>query len=712
MDDIATAPASPVSQPSLLEQAALYGTLREWFKLDQSHSAEWRAQAVKDFDFGVGRQWETTDEAALLDAGRPVITFNRALSIIKAVSGIEINTRHDTVYLPRGVEPGQVKANEILTGASQWMADSSDAADEQSEAFGDALICGMGWTAPDIGYEEEPTGAYEERKVDPIEMYWDRAARSKNVADARRVFRVKKFALEEARDFAAQRGAKLNDEDLNATWAVGAANETDEPRDYEQRKLREENTVEFDPRAEVYIVHAQWIEREPYWRVSDVTTGRMLELSGEQWEQYSALAKEHGLQHKAVKQFRRVYKQAYLGGQIIGEVTPCPAKDRFTYQCITGERDRNKGTWFGLVRLMRDPQMWANKWLSQTLHILNSTAKGGILAETDAFKDPVTAQETYAQPDAITWVNPGAIQKGKIMQKPGGGIPAAYVNLLEFAISSIRDVTGINMELLGLRDANQPGVLEAQRKQAAMTILATMFDSLKRFRKNVGRVRLRYIQIFLADGRLIRVIGRDGMQMVPLLKQAVQGEYEVVIEDAPTSPNSKEDTWNAIGQMLPFFRGLMTPEVALTILEYSPLPSKLVDALKALATKPDPMAGAQEANAKADIDGKRAKAEKDRADAEATRTSSLIELLTAGIAAAQPAAAGAVANINSPEPWKVQRLTFDEPQAGGPMAMPSLPLPPQPGMGPTPEEIDARRSMPPPMDADPAAALATIMQPA
>jgi hypothetical protein len=36
----------------------------------------------------------------------------------------------------------------------------------------------------------------------------------------------------------------------------------------------------------------------------------------------------------------------------------------------------------------------------------------------------------------------------------------------QFAISSIRDVTGVNLELLGLRDANQPGMLEAQRKQA------------------------------------------------------------------------------------------------------------------------------------------------------------------------------------------------------------------------------------------------------
>jgi hypothetical protein len=651
----------PVSEPSKLDAEALYICLKDWFASDMAHSAEWRTQAKSDFGFAAGDQWSTEDKAALEEQRRPVITFNRALSIIKAVAGIEINGRHDTVYLPRGTSPGVVKANELLTAASQWMGDGCDAEDEQSEAFQNALVCGMGWTESRISYDEDPDGMYVEAAVDPLEMYWDRASRSKNLTDARRVFRVRKFTIDEARDFAKSLGADVFDDDLDAVWAVGK--DGDPLRSVEERRLRVENSSGFSDKLSVHIVHAQWTERKPVYRVADPATGQVLELDEERFGEYQGLAQQHGLQYSHVRQTRIVRKQAFLGNIILGEVTECPGKDRFTFQCITGERDRNKGTWFGLVRLMRDPQMWANKWLSQTLHILNTTAKGGILAESDAFQNQREAQDTYAQPDAITWTAKDAIQKGKIIPKPGAVLPTGYVNLLELAISSIRDVTGINLELLGMRDANQPGVLEAQRKQAAMTILATMFDSLRRFRKQVGRVRLAFIQQFLADGRLIRIMGEDGVQQaVPLLKDQTLGDYEVIIEDAPTSPNQKQETWQFLLQLMPMFKGMMTPETAVLMLEYSPLPSKLVDQFKQMVEKAQQPGEEQQMQQQLQIAGAKAQINKDDASADASRAKAILDLANAVGSVMQADAARVQASV-------VEGLPQAAPQAAQPMPM-------------------------------------------
>jgi hypothetical protein len=577
----------PPQQPSEMDETVLYSLLRDQFEIDSAHSMKWRTQARDEFDFVANEQWKPADKSELEDSGRVAITFNRTLSIIKSVAGIEINGRHETNYLPRDVSTDSAEVSEMLTEASNWMSDGCDAEDEQSDAFQDCCICGMGWTETRIDFEEDPEGMYVEQRVDPLEMVWDGSSRAKNLTDARRVWRVRKMLLSEARE----RFPGVPDIDLDASWArrMGAA--ADPAKPIEDRLKREENLkFDYDPKTEVHIVQVQWWERETYWRVIDPSdpSSEPLELAPFEYERLAERYKILGRQIIALELRRRVYKQSFLGGAILNGVKPAPVQDRFTFQCITGERDRNKGTWFGLVRLMHDPQMWANKWLSQSLHILNSTAKGGILAEEDAFPDQREAEETYAQPDAITWVREGAIAKNKIMEKPGGALPTAYSNLLQFAITSIRDVVGINLELLGMRDATQPGILEAQRKQAAMTILATLFDSLRRFRKQIGRIRLFFIQNYLSDGRWIRINGPEGHRFIQLMRDKTLGRFDVIVDDAPTSPNQKEKSWQIIQMMLPAIRDILTPEIVVMILEYSPLPPKLVNSLKEMMKNPDP----------------------------------------------------------------------------------------------------------------------------
>ena len=658
-----------------LDDVELFRRLKEFFKACEDHSRDWRNEAREDYAFVAGDQWSKKDRSYLEEQGRVPITFNRTVSIVKAVCGLEINSRHETVYLPRGTTPGEVKVNEILSSASQWMADGADAEDEQSSAFQSAVICGMGWTEARIDYDIEPDGCYVEDHIDPLEMYWDKSARKKNLVDARHMFRVRKMSFSEAKELFPDE----DEVDLDAPWAIGGT-ETNEPKPIEQRRRKLDPAEGPEHEDEVHIVHAQWYEKQPYWRVSNPANpdkNAVEEVSEDEYPLLKERAEAQGLQLKAVKQVKRVYKQAFLGSKILGEVMEGPAGDRFSWGCITGELDRNKGTFYGLVRVMKDPQRMANKWMSQITHILNSTSKGGIIAEDDAFKDQRAAQETYAMPDAITWAAKGAISKGKIMQKPGGGVAQPYIGLMEFAISSIRDASGVNLELLGMRDANQPGVLEAQRKQAGMTILATLFDSLRRFRKQIGRVRLHYIQNYLSDGRLIRIAKDDGTtEMIPLIRDEILGQYEVIVEDAPTSPNSKEQTWATLQQVLPAFKELLTPEAVITVLEYSPLPSKLIGAFKDMASKPNPEAETAKKIAQAveqiKMDREAAAAEKDRATAESTRVGSIIDLATAGVQAAQMGLLGATTNIMSPEPWA---------NNGGPLldlqAMPQQPMIPQ-----------------------------------
>lgn len=622
---------SDEARASTLEAEAQLRVFKGWFKSDSQHSSNWRKEAKDDFDFVANDQWSPTDRSALEDQNRPVITFNRTLTIIKAVAGIEINGRHEISYLPRNNEDAAV--NETLSGASKWMADNCDGEDEESEAFQHALVCGMGWAEERLDFETDQDGKYIEECIDPLEMYWDHTAKKKNLVDARRLWRVRTMPLGEAQALFPD----ANRYELDASWAAGMDSGTPD-KTREEKWRRDENVSGTDLDAvEVTLVHVQWWEREVYWLVADPSSGTKHELPDEQFKILQKRAKQIGLPIASAKMTKRAYKQAFVGAKIL-ESSPAPITDRFSWTCITGEQHKNKRTWFGLIKIMRDPQMWANKWLSQSLHILNTTAKGGILAEKDAFDDQRQAEETYAKPDAITWMAKGALasQGGqKVMPKPGGTFPQGHMELMTFAITALRDVTGINLELLGLKDVNQPGILEAQRKQAGMTILATMFDSLRRFRKIIGRNRLYFIQNFLNDGRLIRIVGPDGAKVVPLLRDKTIGNYDVVVDDTPNSPNQKDKNWQIIIQIMPAFKDqlVQNPELLVVLLEYSPLPSKVIEAIKKMLNAPKPEEQRQkqlsEQTIQSEIERNVAAAMKDRATAEKTKADVVIDIAEA-----------------------------------------------------------------------------------
>jgi hypothetical protein len=129
------------------------------------------------------------------------------------------------------------------------------------------------------------------------------------------------------------------------------------------------------------------------------------------------------------------------------------------------------------------------------------------------------------------------------------------------------------------------------RKQAGMTVLATIFDSLRGFLKIIGRKRLFFIQTRVPDGTMVRVAGAEYTGVVQVTKDKTTGTYDVVVDDAPTSPNMKEANWAVMQPLLTIFKDQLSanPELLLLALEYSPLPTPFVDAMKkAMAQKTDP----------------------------------------------------------------------------------------------------------------------------
>lgn len=540
---------------------------------------DWRIEAEKAFDYVAGEQWDEEDQMEMERLGKPFITFNRTEIFVSAVTGLEALNRNEVRYVPRKTGDDTQQAD-IWTAAAEYVNDDCDAEVHHSTAFRDLVICGMGWTDTKMNYETNPDGDVEVEWKDPRTMYWDGRANQRNLRDARWVMSIFPMSYEEVKQTWPHKLPEIAfGRAFDPNWEPA-----NEPHHANFAWMYENDQSRQSPREgeDVWVAQYQWYEREMFYRVQ--FRDGVKDFPVAQWERYVEQVPALAEMRKVGPFAKRHYKQAMIAGLTVLEETDLPSED-FTLQCMTGKHDRNANVWYGIVRPLSDPQDWVNKLYSQILHIINTNAKGGLLAEKDAFDSIAKAEEDWASSDAITWVKPNALKEGKIMPKPEAQYPVGLDRLLQFAMSMFQDVTGANLELLGLAEKVQPGVLEAQRKQAGMTILSWCFDSLRAYRKRHGRVLATFIREFIADGRLIRIVGREGMQYVPLMQDKLAMEYDIIVTESPQSTNERERTFAVLMQLLPLMieAGYQVPP---DLADYMPLPASLIDALKEGANDP------------------------------------------------------------------------------------------------------------------------------
>lgn len=537
-----------------------------WFKSSREGLSSYRASIREDYDFYAGRQWDAADEQFLQENKRPIITFNRIGPTIDAVTGSERFNRQAIRYLPRTLDDGPL--NEMITNVAQWVRDRSDAEDEESEAFQDCLITGIGFTDTWLDIDDDPDGQIRIQRISPLEMYWDINSRKRNLSDAVYMIRVRLMDIDEIKQN--WPGKKLRFDEI-----LTLDNEGSDPHDATAAKFyRNDQSGRMAAKKSIPVLQCQWWEKTPGFRVAN-PNGQVEELSQEELNSIKDIAPEV----QAVRITKKRYYQAFVAGGTLLEKEELHGGDvpGFTFRPITGKRDEDRKTWFGLMRAMKDPQRWSNKFFSQILDIINSNAKGGILAEKGAFSNIRDAERKWAKPDAIVELNDGALSRGMIQERKPAPFPSGLDRLMQVAMGAVRDTTGVNLEFLGLAERTQPGVVEGARTRQGLTTLALFFDSLRRYRKEQGRLLLHFINRYIDEGTLIRIVGED--RYVQFSKQPDMMKFDIIVDEAPTSPNMKQEVWAGLQQVLPALikSGFPLPP---DIIDFLPLPSSVIAKFK------------------------------------------------------------------------------------------------------------------------------------
>lgn len=539
--------------------------------------SDWYELARTDFNFAENKQWDDADVLKLKSENRLAVTFNRIATTVNSIKGQEVCNRQEAKFLARRVGP--VSGAEPMGDAVRWVRDGCNAEDEDSDAFGDMVTCGIGWTCARMNYEDDIEGKGEVVRRDPLLMRWDPSARQKNLADRRwnqSDYWMSKEAILE----------RWPDADLAPLALLGdSPAERETPHDATEAWKYQNNQGNAHYQGQWRVVHHVERFTKPVHKVIDPTTGKVQLYSSADFAKIKEQAKQFpGYPPiKSVKVNQRVFWEAWTVGNVVLHSGEAEIQADFQYQAMTCYRERETGYWFGVVRLMLDPQRYANRLASLMMSILATGAKGGFMFETGAFANSKKAKQEWAKHDGAVEINAGFLEK--VIPKPQSQMPPGAAEMMQFAIGSIRDATGVNLELLGAQNKEQPGIVEDMRTKAGMTILAPVFDAKRLYIKRQAIVLCEFVQKFLSDGRLIRVLGPEGQKFIPLLRDPSSVEYDIVVDESPASRDVKERTWLVMKELIPGMMQMGMP-IPPTVLDYAPIPESLaLDIKKAIAQK-------------------------------------------------------------------------------------------------------------------------------
>lgn len=560
--------------PTIDSDETLAEEIEECRKKGQDYLSKWYEEAMTCYKFCTQDQYDRRELDALEAQKRPPVVFNFIGKYVNSIRGQEAANRQETAYLPRTVMDGDPEGAEMMTVAAKWARDQCNAENEESDAFADTIICGLGVTCTEMSYEEDPMGKILITRRSVFDISYDPSACKRGLTDAQWV----------------QCRYPMSEEEIKLRWPETSQNieidleeggfrQLDSQRGYRAPpgmgyKLQNNYGSEDQYVDKLEVIHHVYYKLAKYHQFIDNSgAGTIAQLSDEEFQLAQSRAKELGMPlPQSVGFLKKVWYHAWYCGGTILESGKVRTQAGCVYNFITGERDQSTGYWHGIVASLIDPQKYVNTLVGQIWQIIRTSAKGGLIAEEDVTSNVHKFEQNWAQGGAITWVNPGKLDK--VQQKPQPQMPQAANELMRFSIEAMTGISGINTELIGQTNRNQPGVVEDLRTKASLIVLAPWFDALNLYRKNQGRVLADFINEYIPDGRMIRIVGSGLRQAIPFRKVADTMEYDIVVDEAATSRDVKERAYLSLTTMVPMALQMGLP-VPPDVIDYAPIPSSL-----------------------------------------------------------------------------------------------------------------------------------------
>lgn len=513
---------------------------------------EWRTKAIESYRFRDSKQLSEEDEKSLRDQGRPVTAFNTVQKFIRYVSGVQRDSPIALLFQAMDWDNDMAAMfGDRVTKYYEWATQHGNANSDRARAFEDQLVCGMGWTEGFIDRARDPRGLIALPRISPLDMFWpdnDKTNLGGSGQGCTR-WRGRETWVEDEE-------AKSLFNSPHAHWLIDNSGADGAPVmswpsvDKVIYKIPYIQTYPLDQqvgggkkskKGKSRIMQFQWWDNEAGYLFEDPLDHTEQWMTEDEFDTYEIMLKDDfGLEIEEYdRQLGRKWQKAFILNRraFLEEPSNLPGQ-RFTYNAMCSHWDEQDRMWYGLMRVLMDPQRYANKFFNQMIELYGRQTKGGAIVSTDAFEDKAQESEflkTYAQPGSVNTVK----DPSQIVEKKLPETPAAAMALLQFCENSMQNITGISADSMGLGASTAAGVTLKRRQRAGMVLLAAEFDSEADFRREEGYIVFDLLKL-ISDDRLIRVGGPYESEMMQLSSTPFSLEYEIELDEVERDPNMKQ----------------------------------------------------------------------------------------------------------------------------------------------------------------------------
>ena len=516
---------------------------------DAGHD-DWLEVAKRCDRFYLGDQWDDSDKSKLDAEGRPALTINEVLKVVNAYLGKQSKQRVDPQFKPQ--RDASDETADVLAQVVEQILDANNYEFTEKDVFEDGIVIDRGYFDVRMDFEDNIYGDIRVRSHDPYEVLPDPDAKSYDPEEWNEVITTRWMSLDDVeahygKDKRDQLVAHaVSDHTFGEDSVRYAGTRTFGSEDFgfqSTQTLPEDVTV----RA-VRVIERQFKRIAQVRYFVDNEIGDMSRVPDElSDEQVQRISKSMGVSVLS-KVGRRIRWTTTVDNVVLhDEWSPYR-----TFTIVPYFPFFRRGKTSGIVRQLLDPQEQFNKMESQMLHIVNTTANSGWVADEGSLANMTTEEleERGAETGLVIITKRGSERPEKIQPNQ---VPTGLDRLATRSQSNIAGIAGIE----GLVEAptrEVSGVALDKIESSGLVQIDVPFDSLKRTRKLMLRKVLELIQDFYTETRVFRVTVGDGLSTMDeelvinglnaageILNDVTIGEYDVVASSKPARDNYEDD---------------------------------------------------------------------------------------------------------------------------------------------------------------------------